>query len=213
VLFDFDFTLGDSSKAILECIRYALESCDLPVPDEQTMLSTVGMSLNDTFSLLAPGAPLQRLKELFIERGDQVMVDSAWLYDGVPELMSALRDRGYRIGIVTTKFRRRIERILEKGGVTQLVDVIVGFEDVAEPKPDPEPIEVALRRLGCEKESATYVGDSVIDAEAAASAGVKFIAVLTGTTTADELSQHKALAVVNDLTGLLDFFPAVRAPS
>jgi phosphoglycolate phosphatase len=207
VLFDFDFTLGDSSKGILECMRYALESCGLPVPENEAILATIGMSLKDTFAVLSPGADPERLKAFYVERADQVIEGATWMYDGVPELMSALRDRGYKLGIVTTKFRYRIEGILKRDGLSHLVDVVVGFEDVGEPKPDPEALETAVRRLQCDRESAVYVGDSVVDAKAAASAGIKFIGVSTGTTSKDDLSKHGALAVVDNLMHLLDILP------
>lgn len=211
VLFDFDFTLGDSSKGILECMRYALESSGLPVPEGQVILSTIGMSLDDTFALLAPEGCVERLRGLFIERADQVMVDSICLYDGVPELMSALKGRGYHVGIVSTKFRRRIESVLERDGISHLVDVIIGGEDVANHKPHPEGLETAIEKLGCGKELVTYVGDSLVDAKTAASAGVRFIALATGTTPGDELSRHGAVAVADKPLGLLDFLPLVQS--
>ncbi len=211
MLFDFDFTLADSSRGAVECIRYALESSGLPVPEERVILPTIGMTLDNTFALLAPGGCVERLRGLFIERADQVMVDSIQLYDGVPELMSALKGRGYRVGIVSTKFRRRIERVLERDGISHLVDVIIGGEDVANHKPHPEGLETAIEKLGCGKELVTYVGDSLVDAKTAASAGVRFIAIAMGTTPADELSRHGAVAVADKLMGLLEFLPLVES--
>ena len=211
VLFDFDYTLADSSRGALECIGYALESCGLPVPEEQVILSTIGMSLDDTFALLSPGGCVERLKDLFIERADQVMADSIQLYDGVPELMSALKGRGYGVGIVSTKFRRRIESVLRRDGIFHLVDVIVGGEDVTNHKPHPEGLEKAIEKLGCGKELVAYVGDSLVDAKTAASAGVRFIGLAMGTTPGDELSRHGAVAVADNPTGLLNLLPLVKS--
>ena len=206
VLFDFDFTLGDSSKGILECFRYAIESCGLPVPDDQTILSTVGMSLPDSFAILSPGGRIETLRERFIKRGDEVMVAWAILYDEVPELVSALRSRGYKTGIVTSKFRRRIEAILAREGLTHLFDVVVGSEDIPNHKPNPDGIEMAIQKLGATAEATTYVGDALVDLRTAQSAGVRFIGVLTGPTP-DKEWDGRGVPMVGDLKDLLDFFP------
>lgn len=206
ILFDFDFTLGDSSKGILECFRYALESSGLPVPDEQTILSTVGMSLPDSFAVLAPEGHFERLRDRFVERGDEVMVGWAVVYDGVGDVLSALRSRGYKTGIVTSKFRRRIEAILAREGLSHLFDVVVGSEDIPNHKPHPDGIEMAIRKLGVTPEETTYVGDALVDLKTARSAGVKFIAVSTGPTPAEEFARHGVPVVssLSDLPDLLD---------
>ena len=205
ILFDFDFTLGDSSKGILECFRYALESCGLPVPDEQTILSTVGMSLPDSFAILASGGCFETLRERFIRRGDEVMVAWSIVYDGVPETVSALRSRGYKTGVVTSKFRRRIEAVLTREGLSHLFDVIVGAEDIPNHKPNPDGIQLAMRKLGVGPEHTTYIGDALVDLKSAQAARVRFIAVSTGPTPDEEFARH-GVPVVSGLTGLLDLF-------
>ena len=208
ILFDFDFTLGDSSKGILECFRYALESSGLPVPEDRAILSTVGMSLRDALSILAPGGSYDELRQAFVARGDEVMVPSAIVYGEVPAVLSALRSRGYKTGIVTSKFRRRIEAILKRDGLEHLFDVVVGSEDVPNHKPNPDGIERAIRLLGGDKQSTTYVGDAVVDLEAARAAGVRFMGVSTGPTPAEELAAH-GVPVARGLKELLDLFPQV----
>ena len=203
ILFDFDFTLGDSSRGILECFRYALASCDLPVPDNSTILATVGMSLPDSFAILAPGACLQTLRERFVKRGDEVMVAWAVVYDEVTEVVSALRSRGCATGIVTSKFRRRIEGILARDGFSHLFDVIVGSEDIPNHKPNPDGILMAMRKLGAIPEETTYIGDALVDLKTAQAAGVRFIGIAIGPTPAKDLADH-GVPVVNRLKDLLD---------
>lgn len=209
VLFDFDFTIGDSSRGILECFRYSLESHDLPVPDDATILSTIGMSLKDAFALFAPSGCFETLRGRYIERGDEVMVAWAVVYPESPELVSALRSRGYKTGVVTSKFRRRIEGILQKEGLSHLFDVIVGSEDVSRHKPYPDAIELAIQQLGGDPASTTYVGDAVVDLEAALSAGVSFIGISTGPTPANELAVN-GVPVVGKLEDILPFFPPAK---
>jgi len=69
---------------------------------------------------------------------------------------------------------------IKKGQTLQYFDVIVGGEDVAAHKPDPEGLLKAISMVGCQKEEVLFVGDSTVDARTAKNAGVDFVAVLTG---------------------------------
>ena len=203
ILFDFDFTLGDSTKAIIECFRCAIESQGLPVPDDAMILSTVGMSLPDSFEILAPGGCLKTMRERFIERGDEVALPWTTVYEDVPAVVSALRSNGHKTGIVTSKFRRRIEAVLAREGLSHLFDVIVGAEDIPNHKPNPDGIQLAMRKLGVGPEQTTYIGDALVDMNTAQSAGVRFIGVSTGPTPVEAFG---GVPVASGLSGLLDLF-------
>jgi phosphoglycolate phosphatase len=138
----------------------------------------------------------------FIEHADRVMADLTVIYGCVPEMLEALRARGFRRGIVSTKFRYRIEEILAREGLTEQVDVIVGGEDVTRHKPDPESLLLALAQLGCTTEGSIYVGDHPVDAEAAQATGMHFVATLTGTSTADAFRGFDVVATLRDLSTL-----------
>jgi phosphoglycolate phosphatase len=202
LLFDFDYTLADSSAAIVECLSYALNSAFLPVPPKKLMLSTIGMSLTDTFAALASGRPSQPLIESFRKRADEVMVDGTKLYKSVSAVIPALKRQGYLLGIVSTKYRFRIEAILERDRLLPFFDIIVGGEDVAKHKPDPEGLFKAMLQLHCDQQSVVFIGDSVIDAQTAIAAGVRFVGVCTGATSKKELQKSGALQVMEDLEEL-----------
>lgn len=190
VLFDFDYTLGDSTKGIVLSANAALQRMGLEAQSEEAIRRTVGLSLRDTYRALTGDENPQAADSFaafFREKADQVMAESAVLYPSVPPLLKALRAQGIRTGVVTTKFRYRILQILGKYGLTDSVDCIVGAEDVKAEKPSPEGILLAMERLGMRKGEILYVGDSAVDAAAAERAGVAFAGVLTGTTPEEAL--------------------------
>jgi phosphoglycolate phosphatase len=80
--------------------------------------------------------------------------------------------------------------------------VIVGGEDVAAHKPDPESLHLAMARLGAEPGRALYAGDSVTDAETARRAGILFAAVLSGATPREAFSAYDARVMVRGLVEL-----------
>lgn len=208
VIFDFDYTLGDSTDGIVLCVTYGLEQLGDGVPSFEEIKSTIGLSLAKTYKVLTGNtdkARADRFSNLFKEKADEVMVEHAQLYPGVKELLVRLRENGYRIGIVTTKFQYRIRHILQKFDAEGLVDVIVGTEDVTKVKPDPEGLLLAIRQLGVKREEVLYVGDSFVDAQAAERAGVRFAGVLTGTTTREEFEKYPHAVIGAHVGEICDF--------
>jgi phosphoglycolate phosphatase len=183
ILFDFDLTLADSTRAIVECFSHAFREMGLPCPASDAITRTIGYPLPKAFETLCGDAdPLssQVFVKLFIARADQVMNELTTMLPHASETARDLRARGIRTAIVSTKFRYRILEILALRGLDDAFDVVLGGEDVREHKPHPEGLRLALARLQIEPRDAWYVGDHPVDAQAAAGAGLSFVAMLTG---------------------------------
>jgi HAD superfamily hydrolase (TIGR01549 family) len=125
------------------------------------------------------------------------------LFPETKEVLETLKERGNQVGIISTKYRYRIEECVSQHFAKGFFDVIIGGEDVTASKPDPQGILAALNRLECERNEVLYVGDSTVDAETAERAGVDFVGVLNGVTTRSELEAFPHLKVVPNLMGLL----------
>ena len=209
LLFDFDYTLADSSVAVVRCANHALTGLGLEPASPDAIRRTIGLSLPDTLAVLAGEQHRPRALEfrrLWRELSDQIMVKETHLLPGVIEALTPLRDRGLSLGIVSTKFRSRIEAVLDRERVGHLFDTIVGGEDVSEHKPHPEGLLRALEQLGLAASVALYVGDSTIDAAAAERAGLEFVAVLSGVTEERELTRYRPRAVLRRLGELQSLF-------
>ncbi len=127
------------------------------------------------------------------------MVDWTVLLPGVPETVRALRKEGVQTGIVSTKYRSRIEKVLQRERLRDAFEVIIGGDDVDAHKPDPEGLLRAINELAASREKTLYVGDSVTDAQTAERANVSFVAVLSGVTLREEF---EGLAVSRFLANL-----------
>lgn len=203
VIFDFDYTLADSSLGAIECVTYALDRMDLPSRSAQAVRETIGLSLAATYERLTgitDGTRFDEFRSLFVERADQVMLPSIVLFDSVRPVVESLIDADMHLGIVSTKFRHRIEELLRREGLEDVFGVIVGGEDVTCPKPDPAGLQTAMTLLGSAPQHVLYVGDNTIDAETASRAGVSFVAVLSGVTSKEAFASFRPLAVIDDLT-------------
>ena len=206
VLFDFDYTLGDTTNGIVLSAQYALERMGEEERTCEEIKKTIGLSLSETYKKLTGNMDEERADrffDLFKEKADEVMVDSAELYPGVKEMLVSLREKGYRIGIVTTKFAYRVRNIMKKFDAEGLFDVVIGVGDVTKVKPNPEGLLPAVEQLGVKIDDVLYVGDSFVDAQAAEAAGMKFAGVLTGTTTREEFLKYPCEGVEDKVTVLV----------
>jgi len=205
VLFDFDFTLADSSAGAAECANYALCALGFQPAEPEVVRRTVGLSLKESFRLLTGSDDISlatAYSQRFVERADQVMEQLTRLYAEVPGTLEELRRRRIRIAVVSTKFRYRIQAILRRELLVDAVDVIVGGEDVAQHKPHPEGLQRALALLNTDPSHAVYVGDHPVDAEAASRARVPFIGVLMGASSAASFGAFAPVGIIENVAGL-----------
>jgi phosphoglycolate phosphatase len=206
VIFDFDLTLADSAQAVIECTGYALERLGLPAAEPEQVRHTIGLTLQRSFAALTGRDDQQLAAEYarhFVSRADEVMVARTQLYPEVPAMLAGLRGRGVRLGVVSSKFRHRIEAILARAGLGAAMDVIVGAEDVTQHKPHPQGLLLALERLQVARVRSVYVGDHPVDAQTAAAAGVAFVAVRTGSGAVESWSGAAPIAIIDGAGGLL----------
>jgi HAD superfamily hydrolase (TIGR01509 family) len=178
VMFDMDGTLLDSWDALLGAYQDATtEVLGEPLPVERADIDhLIQLSARDAFPLLA-GGDLELAKRIQVAFGESYRSRSAQisLYDGVQEMLAALRDQGLKLGIATSKSRVRLDRDLEQTGIGALMDATICGDEVPVAKPDPGPIHAIMGLLGVEPAASLYVGDGANDILAAHRAGVQAV--------------------------------------
>lgn len=213
VLFDFDYTLGDSTGPITFGYQSGLTAMGWPAPTTEQVRPTIGHTLQDGYTMLTGDADGARrdefyhrfqaaVGELAARRGDTVMITQTKIFPHARELLSALKEAGVRAAIVSTKLGATIRAILDHNGMTPLIDLVIGGEDVTRAKPDPEGLMCALSQLGLEPRQVLFCGDTTIDARTAQAAGTDFCAVLNGTTTAEAFAAFPCVHIAPDLEEL-----------
>ncbi len=205
ILFDFDFTLGDSSRGICDAFNYGLVGVGLPKAEDEHISKRIGHTLQTMFAEITSSdddALYPEFRRLYNERAEVVITPSTFLYSGVAELLDSLHVQNKQLGIISTKYRKRLEEILDKFELRQYFTIIIGGEDVLNHKPHPEGLHQALDRLSLQPHEALYVGDTTLDAEAAQSAGIPFAAVLTGATPSETFLPYKPVGIFASVAGL-----------
>lgn len=202
-LFDFDYTLADSSRGIVTCFRNVLTRNGFTTMTDDDIKRTIGKTLEDSFSILTgvtDPETLEGFRKEYVKEADVHMTVNTFLFPETKAVLTTLKKRGARIGIISTKYRYRIQELLNQHFPPKFFDVIIGGEDVKRAKPSPQGIKKALRRLHGKKKEVLYIGDSTVDAETAQAAQVDFVGVLHGMTTRKELAVYPHRQILEDLT-------------
>ena len=206
-LFDFDYTLADSSRGIVLCFRHVLERNGYADVTDDAIRRTIGKTLEESFSILTgvtDPARLADFKQQYRKEADVHMTPNTRLFPETLDVLRRLKGRGAKVGIISTKYRFRIHDTMDQHLPEDFLDIVVGGEDVTRAKPDPEGLLHAITELGVEKTDVLYIGDSTVDAETALAAGVDFAGITHGVTTADELACYPHCRIMASLGELLE---------
>ena len=181
ILFDLDGTLIDSIDLILSSMRFAFGKLELACPTDEEWSAGIGIPLFTMMRRYAADDAQQRAlltayREHQLANHDRLVR----CYDDVVDVVAGLRQRGHQTGVVTSKGEWLAMKGLAHVRLASSMDTIVGADASTRHKPDPEPVRIALDRLGCAPENALYVGDSVHDLLAGRAAGVRTAAALWG---------------------------------
>ncbi|MFX1251309.1 MAG: HAD family hydrolase [Promethearchaeota archaeon] len=207
VLFDFDYTLADSSKGVIICFQYALTQTGNSSASDEAIMDTIGLELKEAFKrFLDNSNEINKCIVLFKEKAEEVMVNNSFLLPMTSVTIKKLSERGYLLGIVSTKFAYRIQEILQRNELDQYFKVIIGGENVEKFKPAPEGILKACNRIGIDPKETIFVGDSVVDIKAGKAAGVNTaIGVLTGRTKKTDFLTIGTDLILNSIQDLLSY--------
>ena len=212
IIFDFDGTLADSRKLIVEAHRRVFSQFELPVPAPEASLALIGRSLELVLEQLAgPDAPIAAMTAAYQPAVKQLRADERFAdapFPGVHELLLDLGARkDLRLGIATGHISSAIEPALATFGWRELF-CTVQSADKAPSKPHPGMILQALGEAGISADNAVMIGDTAFDMEMARAAGVAAIGVSWGYHPRDRLIAAGAdwvAATIEDLrTRLLD---------
>ncbi len=205
ILFDLDGTLADTAALILACYRHTMRThLGAERPDEE-WLRWIGTPLREQLRRFARSeAEAAAMLGTYVTYQRGVHDRMARAFPGVMALFDALDASGVRRGLVTSKGRDVGVRTLGCCGLEERFHALVFADDVERGKPDPEPVLLALRRLGAPaSERVLLVGDSPHDIEAGRRAGVRTAAVMWGPVPAAALRSARPDFVARRMEDLL----------
>jgi len=205
VLFDLDGTLIDSGPIILASMQHAVRTVlGREIPPEELGMHIGGQGIVAQMTAL-DAEHADALLEAYKEHNDGLH-ETLEAFDELLAVLPALKAEGRKLGIVTAKRHRTVGLALHRFPALEAAfDVVVAFEDTDRHKPEPEPVLLAVEKLGATTAEAVYIGDSPFDIGAAKAAGVFSVAVGWGGIHPDErLLAEEPDAFVRTPEDLLD---------
>lgn len=204
LLFDLDGTLADSIALLLASFHHAFQTTQVAPPTDAQWIAGIGTPL---VAQMRSHVSDERLVDALItayrahqrENHDRLLREFA----GARETLALLKARGHPTAVVTSKSTELAHRALQRLGLDTFIDLVVGFDSCERHKPDPEPVNLALRTLGYAAPEAIFVGDSPHDIAAGNAAGVTTVAALWGPFTHAQLEAAAPDYLIEDIRELV----------
>jgi phosphoglycolate phosphatase len=194
IYFDLDGTLTDPKPGITRCIQYALQRLDHPtIPTADELTWCIGPPLRSSFvTLLGGDQSADRAVALYRERFSDIGLYENGVYDGIDEVLTALRASGHRLFVATSKAHVYAERIIDHFGLRGHFERVFGAELDGTRADKSHLLEYALKEVAVDPAKTLMIGDRRHDMVGAKNNGMKGIGVLYGYGSRDELLEAGA---------------------
>ncbi|MGI5836263.1 MAG: HAD family hydrolase [Chloroflexota bacterium] len=212
LLFDLDGTLVDTTELILNCYRAAIfDLVDSPPSDEE-ITKGFGTPTRDQLWRLFPSLRhrIDELEAMWKDAYQSLHDQLVKPFPDTVEVLKGLRERGYPLGIVTSKVRSDVERVLPMFDLEGLLDVVVSVDDTTKHKPHPEPVLKGMELMSAHPSETLYVGDSLSDMKAGREAGTRVAAAMWGPCPKKLLLDFGPDYTLSSIRDLLNICPGVE---
>jgi pyrophosphatase PpaX len=203
VLFDLDGTLLDTNQLIISSYKHTIKKHLNRDLEDKEIVRYFGEPLRLTLERYDK-EKVEEMYETYVKYNEEKHDSMIKLMDNAKETLEELKNRGIKIGVVTSKRKHMAERGLKYFNLLELMDVIIAMEDTSEHKPNPEPLLEACRRLDISPSEALYVGDSHYDIQCGKNAGSKTCLVKYTVLDLNEVLSYKPDFVIDGLRQLLE---------
>ncbi len=203
VIFDWDGTLADTKRAVVQSFQKVLGEAGCVVSDEfieRRMGIGTKKTIIEAFRECHMRLDVSTLEKLAKEkiRIQAGLTDIVSLLEGAVELLEELQ-RKTKIVLATMSSRKVVDKLLPEKRIETYFDVVVSADEVANPKPDPEIFLMAASKLGVNPKDCVVVEDSVFGVRAAKAANMRCIAVSSGVYSVEELQEENPDMVIKSL--------------
>ncbi len=182
IMFDLDGTVTDSGRAIMSSVEFALSHFGYVDQPKEKLRTFIGPSLYDSFvrEYDMNDADCKKAVELYRSIYEKEKMFDVDIYEGIPELLKNLKAAGKKVFLITSKPLVFSEKIIDRIGLSEFFDDIVGPDLNDHSSEKKRLIEIAVERYNLEKSECIMIGDTIYDIEGAVGAGVDSIGVTFG---------------------------------
>jgi phosphoglycolate phosphatase len=197
VIFDLDGTLVNAYKAVFESINFAMQAKGFPRISAHTVKRSVGWGDRHLITKFVGAENSAAVLEIYRRHHQTSLKNGTKLLPGALRILQDLKRNKYRVAIASNRPTKFSLIILKKLKIQKYFDYVLCADKLKKGKPHPEILRKILARFALSPREALYVGDMGIDLQAGRRAGVKTVAVVTGSCTRQELSDMKPHAIIS----------------
>ena len=208
IIFDLDGTLLNTLDDLKNSVNYALNKHNLKERTLKEIRSFVGNGVKLLVQrAIGKELPEEQFNEIFNDFKTHYEVhkmDVTSPYEGIYELLKELKNRNYKLAIVSNKYDQGVKEIC-KNFFFEFIEVAIGESSTVRPKPAPDAMYEALKQLNVSKDEALFVGDSDVDLETGRNANIKTISVSWGFKDKEFLESINADIIIDNPNELLNY--------
>ncbi len=206
-IFDLDGTLLNTITDLGYACNHALAQVGYPTHSIEAYPAMVGNGINNLIRRALPEGEqteenILKVREHFVPYYNEHNCDFTRPYDGIPELLTTLKQQGYLLAVASNKYQAATEKIVNHF-FPGIFDVILGERTGIPRKPDPQIVFDICNRLNRPSSTVHYLGDSLVDRDTARNAGVPFIACSWGFVPREQLLTAGVECLINYPSELL----------
>jgi phosphoglycolate phosphatase len=208
IIFDLDGTLLNTIEDLTDSVNFVCEAFGYSAYDVDTIKGFVGNGIRKLLERALPNGAdnpdYERAYSLFCSHYEKNCRNKTRPYEGIPGLLSDLKELGCKMAIVSNKNHDAVCALNEEF-FGSFINVSVGQSDATRKKPAPDTVYFAMERLHAEKDDTLYVGDSEVDSATAENAGIDCVLVSWGFREKNILEKQKAVMIAETPQEILDF--------
>lgn len=207
LIFDFDGTLADTQQGIVQSVNAALAHMGYPTADSDAITPLIGLSLEHTFATLIGCEESQLpsdVAEVYRRLYDEISPETLRLFPSVGETLELLVQRGYVLGVASSKGHEALDWQLARTGLARYFTTVVAAQDVTRFKPAPDMALLVLRNTHGSPDEAMVIGDTEYDIAMGRAAGCRTCGVTYGNHSAERLLAAGADHVISSFDALAE---------
>lgn len=207
IIFDFDGTLADTTRGIIETFQATMERMGRPKVAEERIRSVIGLHLKENFTKGADmsSRDADRAVEIYREIFFDIAPQTITAFPGVLDTLDALQERGIRMAVASSRKSDSLAMLMDRLGISRFIPTgnAFGADCVENAKPAPDLVYAVCGKMGVKPQECLVVGDTTFDIEMGRRAGCRTCAVTYGNQSADLLAGASPDYIIDDIRKLL----------
>lgn len=210
VIFDLDGTLLNTIADLAAATNYALQACGYPTHNTDAYRFFVGNGINKLFERALPEGVrskenVLKIRSLFVPYYNEHNADLSRPYPGIENLLETLQEKGYMLAVASNKYHEATQKLIKQYFPRINFLAILGQRENIPAKPDPQVVYEIMEKAGVERKEVVYIGDSSVDMQTGANAGVTTIGVCWGFRPRTELEAYNPSLIAEQAEDILYF--------